>query len=1064
MLKKPNPCRGCPLDFDWSGFSIPYGTGNNKIMVVGEALGEFEKIEATPFVRHAESGSVLETAFRKAGVKREDFILWNLIGCQPPNNKLENTNYEFQAINHCKTYFNQIVDKYKPKVFLALGSVPFKHLTGTNGPIGGITINRGYVFDSIYNGIRVVPSLHPSFINRKLRKHLGVLVRDIKRAIEVSKGIGLDKIKTNYEINPPISRCIEILDYLRNNPQIPISYDIETEYSRLEDEDIESNQDIRDIESIQFSYGEGHGLFLDWHTKEPDKEWLTDDEYDEALKVYWKNNPYTHFIIQMLNLPNPKIGWNNWLFDTINTEYHLGKGTIKGLNLDLMWAWHHYQPDVKWPGMKLQFVTNFYDNQFPAWKHLAQSDPYTYGCYDVDAVSRIYPKLISGLKNPNFYHKNLFSIDFTNQNTIKKTGIKSENVKTLYEGYIDDVVGIWPIFISMSERGLPIDLKAREEFRQEIKSLINETEKEIQDLYPYGLRKTSPIEGYKYVPKEVDRLTKEYKSKLALQRLGFTNTNGNSHNADCVSGTDNDSAFVLILDESKLNNLIQEYIEQNTRNDDKDTTGLIIREFKVNGGAEYRYCRVEKFKPASSQQVIKYLKFKNYKIPKKRNKDGTYRDTTDKENLFKLWQDTGDPLLERIILKRELDKMLSTYVGDSDINLYDEIEVNEDTNELVNKDYKQLGWPIGKDGRVHATFVPEPATGQSATRNPNIQNSPARGNQFSSKGYKELAQKFRKTIAAQNSKILVEVDYTGFHALMLGFEAECQSYMRLALLGAHDYIAAWIVKNELNNIKRSKILKDLTKKQIHETIEFLDDLNKWLSYEDKELKTKLKWIKKNFEHIRNSQAKPAVHGIGFGEGVRKLFNLNRHSFESVKEVQALYDLYFTLFPEIKDYQNKIRELAAAQGYLVSRYGYIRHFHDVYDWRIIKGGRNPKPNELITMDKEGRWWCRKPGMDSEACIAYLPANNAFGRKKEAFRDLWDYNGNNLINEFGLINDVHDSALFEMYESQLNEAIPIIQEIMERPTKVLVNRLTNSNGLKCLTEVKIGRNWAEMVDYV
>jgi len=222
MLTKPISCTGCPLNFSWNGFSHPEGTGQNKIMIVGEALGEKEKFAGKPFVRDAESGSVLETALRLSGLKREDFVLYNMIQCQPPGNKLENTSYQDEAINHCKIHRNNVISKFAPSVFLALGSVPFKYLTGTMGSIGGITINRGYVFDSIYEGIKVVPSLHPSFINRKLRKHIPVLIRDIKRAIEVSKGQYRELDTSHYILKPDNFDIQDFIDYARKHPIEPI--------------------------------------------------------------------------------------------------------------------------------------------------------------------------------------------------------------------------------------------------------------------------------------------------------------------------------------------------------------------------------------------------------------------------------------------------------------------------------------------------------------------------------------------------------------------------------------------------------------------------------------------------------------------------------------------------------------------------------------------------------------------------------------------------------------------------------------------------------------------------
>lgn len=1042
MLTKPKECDGCVLNFSWNGFSNPEGTGKNRILIVGESLGEKEKHAGKPFVRDAESGSVLETALRLSGLRREDFVLWNMIGCQPPANKLENTSYETEAINHCKVHFESVINKFKPSVFLALGSVPFKYLTGTHGSIGGITINRGYLFDSIYRDIKVVPSLHPSFINRKLRKHIPVLIRDIKRAIEVSRGQYKELDTSHYILKPDNFDISDFIDYAKKHPDIPISYDIETSYSKLEAEDIESNQDVREITQIQFQIGKHMAIVFDWPQKmEFDFDW-GDDDYKNA-NLLDTNPELLDNIKEILGLPNPKIGWNNWLFDSINLEYHLGKDIVKGQNLDLMWAWHHWQPDIKWPGMKLQFVTNIYEPNFPAWKHLATTQPDKYGLYDVDSVSRIYDGLIKDLKAPKFRHKNLF------------TGIESKNSKSLYEGYIDDVVKLWPILRKMSDRGLPIDLVARAKFRDEIKKQIEESEETIQKLYPFHLRKTEHEEGYKYVPKEVNTYTEEFKNKIKLNRLYNTNNKPNISNIY----TSND--FLFILDKSKIQSLINEYIELNTRKE--GMSGLILKEFRLKSGAkEYRWDRVEYFKAGSPKQLIKYIEYKGYKVPTKRSKTGEFRPTTDKEHIHKLWEQTGDKLFEYIILKRELDKMLSTYIGESDYNLYEENEYTEEGTELRNKIDKETGWPIGKDGRVHSTFIFEPATGQLSSTRPNVQNPPKRGNQFSSRGYKKLAEQFRTLIAAPEGKVILEIDFSGFHALMLGFEAEDELYMRLARLGIHDYVASHMIKRQLPNrwlkIKRNKIKSEI--EAYERDIEFYKDLDSWINLSDFDLKTKLSYTKKHHKFVRDAQAKPAVHGIGFGEGVNKLFTLNRNAFTSKQEVQELHDLMLiTLFPKIKTYQDKIRALADKQKYLVTRFGYIRWFYDVYDWRIIPNGRAPKPGEYITRDNEGKWWSRKSGMDSEAVIAYLPSNNAFGLMKEKMRILEELGYND---KYELINQVHDSLMFLPDEDLLDEAIRNMVPVMSSATKHLINDVA-PNGLHCLVEASFGPNWASMKDY-
>ena len=193
MLRQPKECSGCVLNSPSGGFSIPDGNGTNKVLIIGESLGQNELADGRPFRPHAEAGSSLQAAITRLGYDRNSFIMYNLIQCRPPFNKLEGMLFEHEAISFCKkAHLDNIIKKYKPKVILALGNLPLKYLNaedlGEDKKKASITSVRGYRFNSIYdmkNGISpiaLVSSLHPSYIKRLSNVYLGVLMRDIKFA------------------------------------------------------------------------------------------------------------------------------------------------------------------------------------------------------------------------------------------------------------------------------------------------------------------------------------------------------------------------------------------------------------------------------------------------------------------------------------------------------------------------------------------------------------------------------------------------------------------------------------------------------------------------------------------------------------------------------------------------------------------------------------------------------------------------------------------------------------------------------------------------------------------
>ncbi len=135
-----------------------------------------------------------------------------------------------------------------------------------------------------------------------------------------------------------------------------------------------------------------------------------------------------------------------------------------------------------------------------------------------------------------------------------------------------------------------------------------------------------------------------------------------------------------------------------------------------------------------------------------------------------------------------------------------------------------------------------------------------------------------------------------------------------------------------------------------------------------------------------------------------------------------------------------------QTYLVSRHGYIRWFYDVGIWDPYRGF--------------------KGGNDAEACIAFLPANDAFGLMKDKMLALGgiDLEGRqvaeDLLEKYGLINQIHDSLVFDMPTRLIDEGVPLIKGIMESPDPLLVDPVVAPGGLWIEASVSIGDPWSEM----
>lgn len=345
----PDTCTGCKLSTnkDCGKFIKPTGTGRNKILLVGEASGEHEAREGRPFIEYAPAGSILEKAIRLANYKRNDFIIFNLIACRPPNNILEGASYESEAIAHCRSNLDKVIEEFKPKVIVALGALPTKYLTGFYSSKSrdkkSISYSRGFILNSIYD-IPCIPTYHPAYIVRGNTRLIPLLIKDLTTAklVASDKAHPIADISSEITAKEGLEALTDFYNEVKANPDIWIAYDIETAQSIKGEEDElvegyggsgendvftgeiqeskssieidgtldsgeqpnETCNEIRsindnsldsregDILSIQFAISDRWGVYGDWR--------------DKRIRELSQT---------ILNLPNPKVAHNGEKFD-----------------------------------------------------------------------------------------------------------------------------------------------------------------------------------------------------------------------------------------------------------------------------------------------------------------------------------------------------------------------------------------------------------------------------------------------------------------------------------------------------------------------------------------------------------------------------------------------------------------------------------------------------------------------------------------------------------------------------------------------------------------------------
>lgn len=616
LLPKPaEVCGACPLYFNGQGFSEPEGTGSLDVMIVGDYLDSRDEAEGLPFRPRSQSGSVLERAIKIAGFTRDQFVLWNIVACRPPDNFLDGAPYEAEAITICKEHFAAQIRKYKPKVIVALGNIAARTLTGYAGKGLGITAIRGFILDAKdYPGIKVIPSFPPKYLKQGKMSHLGILIRDLQLAVQIAREGAPVLPEAKYTENPSYDQAEAFLQDVLAHPELPLAYDIETDFSKGADE----NEVTKD------------GLRKDLGDEDPNEEVSEEDEGPKppqeelgtgknivmcqfslrpgtGIAFPWIE-PYISIAKKILAAPNDKLGFNSYHFDDPKLEEN--GCVINGKRFDVMWYFHHVQPDLP---RGLQNVASFYVPIFGPWKHQASENLANYGCKDVDILQHIWATLPSAMRK-----------------------------QRVWEGAEKHIREFWPLLQEVSARGLPISKQAQDEFREELATEIAEVDAELQALYPDEIKNRHPKNGYTRppTPKGVKAATaagwklveEEFQFKAKAKIL-----------CECVD----DSGEILGWTRAVATRCPvcggKGWIKSEPRN----TTGL-------------RQVWIKPFKP-SKQQLVRYMRARKHPVPKGIGK-GAPKESTGKTQLERLAKRTSDPFYDKLLRLRAIKKMKSAYV------------------------------------------------------------------------------------------------------------------------------------------------------------------------------------------------------------------------------------------------------------------------------------------------------------------------------------------------------------------------------------------------------------------
>ncbi len=607
-------------------------THHNGIALVGEALGEEEAKLGQPFVGRA--GFKLSRLLEWAGFSRDQFDIYNVVWCRPPANKLADTPYETGAINHCRTsHWDHLLDR--STVIVPMGNVPLWGLDNRKG----ILTTRGYVKPFGRNQF-LLPTVHPSFIQRGQSKYSAPFINDIQKAVQLAQ-TGYPAQVYDYLLDPSPIEALQwahdYLDRLSRNPSIKLAYDIETSYKDEDEADLDRDEaDLnRDtILRIGFSYADHMGMSIPW-----------DGAYLAAIET-------------ILGTAGEKVVWNAG-FD--NPRIAAAGVNIRGLIHDGMVAWHVLHSDLP---KGLGFVATFTCPWQPEWKHLNSSRPAYYNCTDADVELR-----------------SMLAIE----EELRRTG--------LWNVYESDVLDLEPILVFMSVSGMAVDGGIRSDRAAKLAELQNETLGSLQAAIPEAARKLERV--YKKDPKDVTGLTqitvedtvqrcsgcgalgptKSHFRKPKLRKLGRANSKHRNRQQlhysefddirslrkSCEQRLESELDDIHQLGQESGRRLQRDLLHNNPSVPQRDCSGETIVE---STEPVVRYARYGLFKP-SRVQLIAYQRAMGRLVPTKFDKKTRTKKPSMDEKAIKELQRIypTDPVYPLVLTYRELDKIAGTYIG-----------------------------------------------------------------------------------------------------------------------------------------------------------------------------------------------------------------------------------------------------------------------------------------------------------------------------------------------------------------------------------------------------------------
>lgn len=176
-------CTLCPLAHGRTHVVFGEGDAGAALMIVGEAPGADEDASGHPFV--GRSGDLLTELLAGIQLERSAVYIANVVKCRPwvptSRGRTRNRPPKPDEVTACRDYLDGQMAAVRPRVVISLGNTATRRLLQT---AEGISTLRDHEYP-LADGAVLVPTFHPSFVNRRPELRRSAISADFARARRV---------------------------------------------------------------------------------------------------------------------------------------------------------------------------------------------------------------------------------------------------------------------------------------------------------------------------------------------------------------------------------------------------------------------------------------------------------------------------------------------------------------------------------------------------------------------------------------------------------------------------------------------------------------------------------------------------------------------------------------------------------------------------------------------------------------------------------------------------------------------------------------------------------------